>query len=141
MTKNKEKEIIAVKRGAYKLPLGDEEGHLIGTKCTTCGSYNYPARNNCLDCFSDEVEETALSKRGIIWAYTIPHKTYDGVLLKPPFIAAKIKLPEEVFVLSLVTGVDIEDVKIGTEVECYFYTIWEDEKKQVIAFAFKPVSK
>jgi len=140
MTKSEEKKMVAVKGGIYTLPDSDKEGHLVGIKCKTCGSYNFPARKNCLDCFSDDVEETTLCKRGIIWAYTIPHKTYDNVLLKPPFIAAKIKLPEDVFVPSLVTDVGLEDVKVGMEVECYFYTIREDEEKKVITFAFRPVS-
>ena len=139
MVDSQGKKTVAVKRGVYKLPTPEEEGYLIGSKCRNCGAYLYPQKKVCVYCCSENLEEVALSKRGKIWSYTMGRQTYPGVLLTTPFVVAYVELPEQVYILTLLTGVDFEDIKIGMDVESYFFKVAGDEDKDVIAFAFRPV--
>ena len=135
------KKRIPIKEGLYKLSGSGETGHLVGSKCKECGEYFHPPRVVCANCFSEKLEEIALSSKGKIFTYTIARTGYPDSPVKPPFIAAQVELPEKVQVLSLITGIDLDKVEIGREVELFFWKTGEDqEKNEVMAYAFRPVS-
>ena len=133
---------VPLRKGAFQPPASDKEnGYLIGTRCRKCGHYFYRKRAVCLNCYSEEMEEVALSTRGTIWSYTIARQVYPGTLLTPPFIVAQVELPEKVQLMTLLTDCDPEAVRVGMEVELYFWKVREDEDgNEVMAFAFRPVS-
>lgn len=132
---------VTVKRGIYTIPSPPEErGHIIGSRCNSCGTHFYPARGVCAKCYSEDIEEVALSPRGKIWSYTITRQGYPGAVLTAPFIAGIVELPEKVYVQSLISDVDFDTVEVGMDVELYFFKASEDEEKEVIAFAYRPVS-
>lgn len=139
MAEGKQKRVVPVKDGIYKIPADGQQGYLIGTRCKQCGSTFYPGRNNCVVCYSEEIEKVPLSKRGKLFRYTVIHQNYPGSALTPPYIAAQVKMPEQVYVTTELTGIDVKDVKIDMAVECYFYTLKEDDEKKVVAFGFRPV--
>ncbi|MBN1614206.1 MAG: OB-fold domain-containing protein [Deltaproteobacteria bacterium] len=135
-----EKKQIPLKEGLFRLPEEGREGCLIGSRCRTCGECFYPKRFVCANCYSEDQEEIALSKRGSIFTYTIARVAYPGTPVTAPFVTAQVQLPEKVQVLSLVTDIDLNDVKIGTEVDLYFWKTGEDDQgNEVMAFAFRPV--
>ena len=135
------KKKVPVKEGLFKVPTDGEKGHLIGSKCKKCGEHFYPTRVVCPNCYSEEMEEVALGTRGKIYTYTIARVSYPGTPLTAPFITGQVELPEKVQALSLITDIDFEAVKIGTDVELYFWKVREDEEgNEVMAFAFRPVS-
>ena len=141
VSSEQQKKRVAVKSGIYKVATAPgEKDYLYGSRCKACGTYFYPQRGYCANCFSDDLEEVALSERGKVWSYTVVTQTYPGAVLTGPFVMAAVELPEKVWVDTLLTDVDIENVQIDTEVEIYFFKVSEDEEKEVIAFAFRPVS-
>lgn len=137
---NEERKKIAVKGGIYTISENDEAAYLIGSQCKKCGTKFYPQRKICAHCYGNDLEEIALSKRGKIWSFTDAQQTYPGVLLKAPFIVGLVELPEKVYVMTQLTGIDPKDLKIGLGVEFYEYKIAEDAEREIIAFAFRPVS-
>ncbi len=131
---------IPIKEGLFKVPSDGEKGYLIGSRCKRCGEHFYPKRAVCANCYSQEMEDVALSRRGKIFTYTIARTSYPMMPLVAPFITGQVELQEKVQVLSLITGIDFDAVKIGTDVELYFWKVREDEEgNEVTAFAFKPV--
>lgn len=135
------KKRVAVKSGLYKVANAPgERDYLYGSRCRACGTYFYPQRGYCAHCFSEDLEEVALSERGEVWSYTTVTQTYPGAVLTGPFVMASVELPEEVWVDTLLTDVDPESVKIGTPVEIYFFKVSEDEEREVVAFGFRPVA-
>jgi uncharacterized OB-fold protein len=136
------KKQVPVKEGLFKLPSDQEQGSLLGSKCKACGEYFHPPRVVCANCFGEDLEEVALSRRGKIYTYTIGRVAYPGTPFTAPFITAQVELPEKIQVLSLITGLDNDKVKIGTEVEIYFWKIAENEEgNELMAYAFRPVTK
>lgn len=141
MATSESKKRVPIKEGLFKVPTDGEKGHLIGSRCKKCGDCFYPRRALCANCYSEEIEEVALGTRGKIYTFTIARTGYPGMPLTPPFVTGQVELPEKVQVLSLITGIDFEAVKIGTDVELYFWKVREDEEgNELMAFAFRPVS-
>jgi len=136
------KKKVPVKECLYRIPsVSEEKGYLIGSKCRECGECFHPPRMICLNCYSKDMEQVALSTKGKIWAYTIARQTYPGAPLTAPFIVGLIELPEKVVVMSNITDCDLNAVKIGMDVELYFWKVREDtEGNEVIAYAFRPIT-
>lgn len=140
MTANEAKKRIPIKDDLFRVPTNGDPGSLIGTKCKDCGEVFHPKRYVCLNCYSENLEQIDLSKSGKIFTYTITRVSYPGSPVTAPFVTARILMPENVHVLTHITDIDIENVKIGSEVELYFWKSGEDEEgNEIMAYAFKPV--
>lgn len=138
-----------LKSGVFRLPSpGEDGGYLIGRKCKGCESYFFPNSTNpnqklvCPLCYSQEMEEAPLSRRGQVWSYTVAHQVYPGTPLPPPLLSAVVELPEQVLVMTAIVDCDPAEIKIGMEVELDFMKVAEDkENNEIIAFVFKPVRR
>ena len=140
MATGEAKKRVPVKEGLFKVPTDGEKGYLIGSRCKKCGHCFHPKREVCPNCYSEDMEEVALGTRGKIFTFTIARTGYPGTPLTPPFITGMVELPEKVNVLTLITDIDFEAVKIGMDVELYFWKVREDEEgNEFMAFAFRPV--
>jgi uncharacterized OB-fold protein len=131
---------VPLKEGLFTPPSNGDDGYLIGSKCKSCGEYFHPKRAVCANCYSQDQEEVALSKEGKIFTYTVVRTSYPGSLFTPPFITAQIELPGSVIVLSAVTDIDLDKIKIETSVKLYFLKAGEDEAgNDIMMYAFRPI--
>jgi hypothetical protein len=138
MSETKKK--VPIKEGLFKPPGNGDEGYLIGSRCKSCNEYFHPKRVVCANCYSEDLEEIPLSKKGRIVTYTIGRTSHPMTPMTAPFITAQVELPNKVYVLSLITGIDLDKVKIGTEVELCFWKTGEDQSaNEVVAYAFRPI--
>ena len=141
MAADEAKKKVPIKDGLFRLPGNGDPGHLIGSRCTACGESFHPKRFVCLNCYSEDLDEIALSRRGKIQTYTIARVGYPMAPVKAPFVTAQVETAEKVMVLSLITDIDMENVEIGAEVELYFWKAEEDaEGNELMAYAFRPVA-
>ena len=117
----------------------DETGspHLIGGKCTECGTYVFPPRaNNCPNpaCDSDVLESVALSRRGTVWSYTenryAPPPPYPSPDPFEPFAVAAVELADEGLIVlgKVVEGTLATDLKVGMEVELSTEVLYTDDE-------------
>jgi uncharacterized OB-fold protein len=101
----------------------EPEPHLIGKRCTSCGTSVFPplaVRCPNPQC-GGELEEAALSRRGRVWSFTINHYAppppYAAADPFEPFGVAAVELDEErMIVLGQIQG-DATELSIGDEVE------------------------
>lgn len=125
--------------------LDPEEPRLIGSKCTSCGTYFYPETVSCSNpaCKEKKVEQAFLSRRGKLWSYTIQYYPPPPPFRAPepfvPFGIGLIELPEKIRVLGMLTESDPDKLKIGMEVELVLDKLYEDNGKEVITWKFRPV--
>lgn len=137
MAQQQEKKKVPIKEGVFDL----EKSRLIGSRCKKCGDCFHPKRAVCANCYSEELEEVLLGTRGKLSTYTIARTSYPWTPLVPPFITAQVKLPEDVLAMSLISDCDLDAVRIGMDVELYFWKVREDEEgNEVMAYAFKPIT-
>lgn len=109
----------------YNLPIsktlkfwkGLEKGKIYTTKCKKCKKLNFPPVIDCGVCGSSEVEWVELSGEGRIMTYTQIFAKPASFSQEPPYITIIAKLKEGVKVLAWLTGVKIEEVRVGKKVK------------------------
>jgi uncharacterized OB-fold protein len=122
---------------------------LLGSRCRSCGTYAFPretffCRNPA--CGGDEFDEVPLSRRGTVWSYTDaryqPPPPYRAADPYEPFCIAAVELgPEQMVVMGqVVSGVTVDDLSIGTEVELVTDVLYEDDEHQYLVWKWQPVT-
>ena len=115
--------------------------YLIANRCPQCGYVFFPRRALCAACGGRGLEETALSRSGRIWSYSVSHQAPPGAIVQPPYLIAQVELPERVLVHALITDCPPEEARIGMEVEITPMKVAaDDEDRDIMAFAFRPVA-
>lgn len=106
--------------------LDGETPHLLGSRCTECGSYYFPklagfCRNP--DCASEKFEEVPLSRTGKLWSYTDacyqPPEPFVAADPFVPFAIAAVELGKEKMVVlgPVVAGISAKSLKVGMKME------------------------
>jgi uncharacterized OB-fold protein len=120
-----------------------EKPQLIGSQCANCGEVFFPKRENwlCSNCQSPNLKEIKLSPKGKIYSYTVvmqrPPVYYRAEV---PYAIGFVELPEGIRVETLFTGCNLEDLKVGMEVEMLIDKLHDEEDgTEVYCYKFKPV--
>ena len=122
---------------------------LVGTRCTTCGTYFFPAeRTYCRSphCDGTEFADVELSRRGKVWSYTDaryqPPPPYVAADPYVPFALAAVELAEEKMVVlgQVVPGVGVDDLHVGDEVELVLDTLYEDDDHEYLVWKWRPTT-
>ena len=124
----------------------DPEPHLLGKRCSACGTYAFPPTvSHCPnpDCGGGEVQDVPLSRRGRVWSTTINHYAPPPPYISPepfqPFGVAAVELSEErMIVLGQVAG-DSRDLSIGDEVELVVDGLFEDDDGEHVVWKWRGV--
>jgi len=123
--------------------------HLIGGQCEKCATISFPREKFfCKNpsCDSTEFRSIPLSRRGRIWSYTNacyqPPPPYVASDPFVPFGIAAVELEKEGMVVmgQLASGVRLEDVRVGMEVELVVETLFATEEKELLVWKWKPVA-
>jgi uncharacterized OB-fold protein len=125
-----------------------ERPSLLGTRCRTCGSYFFPpeiafCRNPA--CQGTEFEEVPLSRRGRLWSFTdnryAPPAPYVATDPFAPYAIAAVELEAEKMVVlgQVVSGLGVEALRTGMEMELALGTLFEDERNEYVVWKWRPV--
>jgi uncharacterized OB-fold protein len=141
---------IPLREGILKFPTKPgEPARIIASKCKKCGDISFPQKLYCGICDGEEMEEHVLSPRGKVYTYTVVHQMgTPGV--EVPYALVLVKVPEDdkLLIAGQLTGVKMEDVKIGMDVEIIFgkcrmgmLGLLAGQPQDVIGYLFRPVRK
>jgi uncharacterized OB-fold protein len=122
--------------------------HLLGSRCTSCGTYFFPRQSSFCrnpDCAGTEFADVELSRTGRVWSYT--NACYEPpepfVAPKPfePFAIAAVELErEKMIVLGQVTaGVGVEQLRVGMPMELVLETLYRDGDTDKLIWKWKPL--
>lgn len=124
---------------------------LIGTRCTSCGTYFFPreiVRCRNPRCGGTTLEATPFSRRGRIWSFTnAGYKPPEPFIANTdpyvPFAIAAVELEKEkVTILGMVVpGVTCADLKAGMEMELVLDELFVRDGKKYVTWKWKPVSR
>jgi len=121
---------------------------LLGSKCTSCGTYAFPAEQRYCrnpDCVGQEFESVSLSRRGKIWSYTDaryqPPPPYVAADPYIPFCLAAVELAAEKLVVmgQVVAGISVDDLTVGDEVELVVETLYTEDDTNYLVWKWQPV--
>ena len=126
----------------------DAEPHLVGTRCTTCGTVFFPrASGFCRnpECRGRAFDDVELSRTGTVWSYT------DAQYQPPPpyiprgeehapFAIAAVELAEEQIVIlgQVADGFGVDDLSVGTQVELVVETLYELDGVDHLIYRWRP---
>jgi uncharacterized OB-fold protein/acyl dehydratase len=98
---------------------------LLFQQCRQCGTPRFPWLPGCGACGSDEWRAVAASGRGTVYSYVVMHHP-PFPAFAPPYAVALVELDEGVRIISNVTGVPCDQVRIGMPVELEFLRADDD---------------
>jgi uncharacterized OB-fold protein len=130
--------------------LDKESPTLLGSRCTSCGTFAFPAQSAwCANpaCSGTGHDTVELSRRGRIWSYTDaryqPPPPYVAADPYVPFALAAVELAAEKMVVmgQMVPGVGVDDLTVGDEVELVLDTLYEDDEgREVVVWKWRPTA-
>jgi len=124
-----------------------KEPRLLGSRCTSCGSYFFPKESfYCKNpnCQGSEFEEVPLSRTGKLWSFTNncykPPPPYVSPDPFVPYTIAAVELSAEKIVVlgQVVPGVSVGDLKAGMDMEMVVDKLFEDEENEYVVWKWKP---
>jgi uncharacterized OB-fold protein len=108
-------------------------------RCGGCNEHIFYPRTLCPSCGSEDLAWTAVSGRGVVHAFAIPHRHPNPAFgATAPYVVALIELEEGARIMSNLVGVDPtpEAVKVGMAVEI----VYDDVTDEVTLPKFRPRS-
>jgi uncharacterized OB-fold protein len=130
--------------------LNEHEPHLIGSRCAACGTHCFPPRGRfCPNpaCGETVLERVPLSRTGTVWSYTNaayqPPEPYVSPEPFQPFAIAAVELDglRMIVLGQVVTGVGVEQLRIGMRMQVVLETLYTDEHSERLVWKWKPVEE
>lgn len=104
---------------------GVAEHRLLIQRCTDCGTLRFPWLPGCGACGCQEWETVEASGAGTVFSYVVMHHP-PFPAFDPPYAVGLIELAEGVRMISNITGVPYDKVRIGMPVELEFIRVDAD---------------
>ncbi len=105
-------------------------------QCNSCHHYQFYPRIMCTECMSPDVKWIAASGEAEIVSFTIVRRPVSKAYAdEVPYAVGLVKLAEGPTMMSNIVECDIENIKIGTQVEVLF----EDWSEEISIPKFRPV--
>jgi len=126
--------------------LDERDPHLLGTRCTRCGTYHFPKESFfCRNphCAGTELEEVELSSRGRLWSFTDnrypPPPPYVARDPFEPYAIAAVELEREKLVVlgQMVAGIGSDWLEVGAEMQLALEPLYEDDAHQVLVWKWR----
>jgi len=128
-------QVVPIREGVF---VEDAEGaKLFGNRCKSCGQVFFPKASVCFTCFSKEMEEVVLSRRGKLYTYTIGHM--PSTHFQPPYAVGYVEMPEGVRIFAPLKTIEGRPFRVGMEMEVMIDELWQENDRQVMGYKFKPV--
>ncbi|MGB0211106.1 Zn-ribbon domain-containing OB-fold protein [Algiphilus sp.] len=124
--------------------------HLLGSRCTGCGTYYFPRLDSFCrhpDCDSETFEDLPLSRTGRLWSYTNaayqPPPPYVPVSDPyEPFAIAAVELDGERMVVlgQCAAGTGLADLEVGMAMELVVEALYTDDDGEALIWKWRPVA-
>lgn len=123
--------------------------HLLGTRCTSCGTYYFPRQTRfCRNpaCEGEQFEDVPLSRRGRLWSYTnASYQPPEPFIASDPFVPfaiAAVELEREKMIVlgPVVQGVDVDALRVGMPMELVIEALSETPTEHHLSWKWKPAA-
>lgn len=104
---------------------GVREHKLLIQRCTACATLRFPWLPGCNDCASLDWDTVEASGAGTVFSYVVMHHP-PFPAFDPPYAVALVELAEGVRMVSNITGVPTDKVRIGLPVQLEFLRVDEE---------------
>jgi uncharacterized OB-fold protein len=102
------------------------EGRLVVQECQECHVLRHPPLPRCPGCHGGQPGWREVSGEGTVYTYTtVRHPTHFAFAGKIPYVLAIVELAEGPRLVTAITGIGSEDVRVGLPVRVVFREIAE----------------
>lgn len=128
---------IPIRDGLFTTPEDLGSARLLGSRCSGCRRFTFPAQTICPYCAGDGCETVALSAEGVLYLCTTVRNRPPGYAGKVPFGFGVVELPEGIRLISRITN---PERPAGTPVRLVIETLHTDaDGHEVMTYAFEAV--
>jgi uncharacterized OB-fold protein len=113
---------------------GAARGELMLQRCRACGTFMWPVKPRCIECFAGGVEWAPADGRAVLYSFAVVHQRYPG--FDEPYVVATVETLEGVRFNTSIVGVDPGELEIGMPLEVVFDPVSDD----VVVPRFRPAS-
>jgi uncharacterized OB-fold protein len=119
--------------------------HLVGSRCVNCGEVRFPVNAFCPQCCTETTETVALSRRGILYSFTVqrfrPPPPYRAGEEFEAYGVGMIELPEGLRVTAVLVDDEPDSLRVGMEMELIVTKLFEDDEgRDVLGYKFRRVN-
>jgi uncharacterized OB-fold protein len=108
---------------------------LLVQRCQACGQVQFYPRSICTTCGSQELELIESSGRGVVFTFSVCHRPATPAYAdRLPYVVALVDIEEGVRLMTNILDCDVDQVRIGMNVEVCFETLADD----VVVPQFRP---
>ncbi|MER5930286.1 bifunctional MaoC family dehydratase N-terminal/OB-fold nucleic acid binding domain-containing protein [Streptomyces sp. NPDC002054] len=104
---------------------GVRRHRLLIQRCTACAALRFPWLPGCNHCASPDWDTVEASGAGTVFSYVVMHHP-PFPAFDPPYAVALVELAEGVRMISNITGVPYDKVRIGMPVQLEFLRVDDD---------------
>ncbi|WP_354379029.1 bifunctional MaoC family dehydratase N-terminal/OB-fold nucleic acid binding domain-containing protein [Streptomyces sp. PvR034] len=104
---------------------GVQEHRLLIQRCASCAALRFPWLPGCNDCAGLDWDTVEASGAGTVFSYVVMHHP-PFPAFDPPYAVAVVELAEGVRMVSNITGVPYDKVRIGMPVQLEFLRVDEE---------------
>ncbi|MFJ3979410.1 bifunctional MaoC family dehydratase N-terminal/OB-fold nucleic acid binding domain-containing protein [Streptomyces sp. NPDC090021] len=104
---------------------GVREHRLLIQRCTSCATLRFPWLPGCNSCASPDWDTVEASGDGTVFSHVVMHHP-PFPAFDPPYAVALVELAEGVRMISNITGVPYDEVRIGMPVRLEFQRVDDD---------------
>jgi len=102
-------------------------GRLEIQRCAACGRFRHPPQPICARCGSFEDEWAEVSGEATLYTYTVVHHPVHPAMESwVPYATGLVELAEGVRMVSMITGIELEQIRVGMKLKCVFRTLAPD---------------
>lgn len=107
---------------------------LLGSRCASCGTASFPAREFCPSCQAQDAQaKVQLTPEGTVFSYTVIHQSPDGRAV--PYVLAYVDLRDQVRVLAQLEHPH-EEVRVGMTVTLAPKQLRVEDGAPIIGYVF-----
>ncbi|WP_030762722.1 bifunctional MaoC family dehydratase N-terminal/OB-fold nucleic acid binding domain-containing protein [Streptomyces sp. NRRL F-2664] len=104
---------------------GVRDHRLLIQRCTSCATLRFPWLPGCNSCAGSDWDTVEASGAGTVFSYVVMHHP-PFPAFDPPYAVALVELAEGVRMISNITGVPYDKVRIGLPVQLEFLRVDDD---------------
>lgn len=116
--------------------IGEEK--LMAAKCQNCGTLLIPPRPMCFKCLSTDLGWVQLKNRGRLLTYTVTYIAPQQFQSMMPYAYGIIELEDGPRLPGMIKDVNLEEMRIGMELEVDFETESSQEWPNWPRYFFRP---
>ena len=106
---------------------GLQRREILVQRCDACGHRQWPPRERCFACHSDQLGWQAAAQQGVVYTYMVSHRAFDPWFEdRLPYGLVVADLGDGIRIMAPYADTDVDDLECGVKVRAFFERVSED---------------